>query len=140
MTAMGLIVLALAVMLLTLPPVMALTKLLTRPGLPEKYMDEEGGILITAEQEVNKWRRRQCYWTICGYLFGWVLIIVFTCHILVMTIVMGKSTTNLWLIALLITAIIDYCFLQPIKGFVLMCCLSEGCVDFIITFLSGNLI
>ena len=139
MTAMGLIVLAIAVILLTMPPVLMVIKLLTRPGIPAKFLNQEGELLINLEDKLNQWRRCQCYWTILGYVLAWILIIFFTCHILVMTIVMGDSITDLWLTALLITSIIDYIFLQTLKGFILMCCLSEDCVDFMITFFAGNI-
>ena len=139
MTMMGLIVLALAVILLTIPSILIVTKLLTRPGLPDRFLKEEGKINIALEQEINKWRRCQCYWTILGYLLACGLIIFFTIHTLVMTIIMGESITDLWLISLLITAIIDYCFLQTIKGFVLMCCISEDCVDLMLTIFAGTI-
>ena len=139
MTAMGLIVLALAVILLTIPLVLIVTKLLTRPALPDKFLNEEGEINITLEHEINKWRRCQCYWTILGYLLAWIFVVFFTIHTLVMTIIMGESTTDLWLKALLITAIIDYCFLQTIKGLFIMCCLFEDCVDLLLTIFAGHI-
>ena len=140
MTGIGLIILALSVILLTIPHILLLTKLLTRPPLPAKFLNNEGDKVIELLQEEERWRRKQCCWTILGYMFGWGMIVFFTCHILVMTIIMGESTTNSWLKALLITAIIDYCFLQTSKGIVLMCCLSEGFIDFVITIFAGHVI
>ena len=122
MTAMGLIILALAVILLTIPGVMLVTKLLTRPPFPPKFLNEEGEINRGIETEIQKWRRKQCCWTVLGYIFGWGFVVFFSCHILVMTVIMGEST-DMWLKALLITSIIDYCILQTSKGFILMCCL-----------------
>ena len=116
-----------------------MTKLLTRPGFPSKFLNEEGEINITLEEEINKWRRCQCYWTILGYILAWVLVLFFTIHTLVMTIIMGESTTDLWLKALLITTIIDYCFLQTSKGIIIMCCISEDCVDLILTIFAGSI-
>ena len=144
MTAMGLIVLAICIILFSVPPIVLVSKLLTRPPLPERFIDRENEseneLLFGVEDEVKKWRRGQCCWTILGYMLGWTFLIFFICHILVMSIIMDKTTSNLWLKSLLITAIIDYFFLQTSKGFILMCCLSEGFIDFVITFFAGSIL
>ena len=90
--------------------------------MPSKFQDEEGEILIGVERDENMEKKAMLQDNI--RVFAWLGI----CYILYLPyfsdeIIMGESTTDLWLKALLITAIIDYLFLQTSKGFILMCCL-----------------
>ena len=139
LSAIGIIVLAILTIIITLPPGLIVFNLLSRNPLPEKFQNERETILASQQGEYTKWKRRQIIKNIGGYVLGISLILIFTIHILVMSIIMGEKMTHAWMRAFLAAAIIDYLFLQTSKGAILICCLSEGFVDFILTFFSGSL-
>ena len=139
MSAVGIILLSLAVIIISIPPILLVGKLLKRPPFPKNFINKEGDSSWEVEKKISKWRRIQCLWTILGYVTGFGFIVFLSIYILVLSIIMGKDTTDLWLKTLLVTFIIDYILMQPAKGIILICCLSEGCVDFMLTFFAGNL-
>ena len=140
MSLTGLIILALVVIFISLPPLLLVGKLINRKPTPEEFKDTKGNILLDKGEEHQAWRRCQTCYTILAYFVAISCILFFSAHILVMSLVMGEKTTDLWLNSLLITFILDYVFLQTSKGIILMCCLSEGCVDLVLTVFAGALL
>ena len=137
MSITGLIILAFVVIIICLPALWIVAKLLNRKPLPEKFQDNDGNIISEKLGKLNTWRKCQTCSTIIGYFVALGLIVFFTLHVLVMSLVMGEKTVDLWLRSLLICFIIDFVLLQTSKGLILRCCLSPDCVDFALTLFAG---